>query len=206
MSLDDEQRRAQQGIANLLHASWASLVSATRLALFGAQVDSFALTRGAFEATYHAEFFRLRPETFAEWDAAGLEIDLQKRARLVMLFARKFRVRSWLAKQDGLDREPFFVELSTFGSHANPMTVGLRVASPEPGVANLGFMSLGKPETIMLCASHALHVTGYMLSEFTDSFDVDLRESSDLWARHSAFQQCLNESRATLPSGLSLLR
>lgn len=36
-------------IANLLHASWSSLVSSVRLLLFGAHVDALTLMRGAFE-------------------------------------------------------------------------------------------------------------------------------------------------------------
>ena len=206
LSRPADRRGTEQAIANLLHAAWAALVTATRLALYGAQVDSFALTRGAFEAAYHAEYFRHKPEDFVEWDKAGQITDLYARATMVDAFAQRHHVRRWLDTNDGLDRRRMFVELSTYGSHANPMTVGLRLSTPIPGAANLGFVSIGKPESVRLCALHALHVLAYVLSEFGDQFAIDLEQNAELMKSCELFRERFQAIHNAAPLGLSLLR
>lgn len=73
---------------NLLNDAMGSLVSATRLLLFGDHADSFALIRNAFEACCYAEHFVYRPqkaEPYMELEellskstlSSALEVNLQ---------------------------------------------------------------------------------------------------------------------------------
>lgn len=194
--------------ANLLHAAWSSLVNATRLALFGAHVDALNLTRAAFEAVYHAEYFRDHPSEALDWDRCGSLTELDAISKCIEDFSKAKRVR-WSLEQKyaphaSLTR--FFKELSTYGSHANPKTVGLRLSSHEPGVANLGFVGVGRTEATRLCASHILHVLSYALSEFEDSFSAYLVQHPEVLSTYRDFQRDLSTLRAAAPRELSLLR
>lgn len=192
--------------ANLLHSAWCILVSASRLTLWGAHVDALTLVRSSFELAYHAEFFRHKPELAAEWDAAGQITDFEERRAYIDKFSRK--IRPWLEEQDDPDRTRtrLYRDLSTYGTHANPATVGLRMSSGEPGVANLGFMSVGKSEATRLCAIHDLHVLMYVLSEFVDRFTSYLSQSSDLIASYESLRRDWEDSRKRQPLNLSLQR
>ncbi|MBI4494231.1 MAG: hypothetical protein HY690_15690 [Chloroflexi bacterium] len=193
---------------NLLHAAWSSIINATRLALYGAHVDALNLVRAALEATYHAEYFRDHPSDAAEWDKAGLIVDFEDRRKFLEEFSKNKRVR-WNVEQKYLpDRSlsRFFQELSTYGSHANPVTVALHLSSNMPGIANLGFLSVGRSEAMRLCASHILHILSYALCEFHDSFGHYLSQNPSLTATYQQFQRDLATIRSGAPQGLSLLR
>lgn len=194
--------------ANLLHAAWGSLVNATRLALYGAHVDSLNLARAAFEAAYHADYFRDHPEDAAEWDRCGSVKDLMGRRKCIDEFQRTKRVRRVVGQkykpEDSMER--FFAELSTYGTHANPVTVALRLSSPVDGVASLGFTSVGRPEATKLCASHILHTLAYVLSEYHDGFADYLAQNETLTATYQEFEAELAAVRSRSPRELSLFR
>lgn len=206
--LPDQLSIPENVCANLLHSAWSILVSATRLTLWGAHVDALTLVRSSFELAYHAEFFRHKPELVAEWDAAGKLTDLEERRIYIQKFSHKYDIRRWLEEQDDPDRTRtrLYGELSTYGTHANPATVGLRMSSGEPGVANLGFVSVGKSEATRLCAIHTLHVLMYGLSEFVDRFGHYLSQTSDLMASYESLRRDWEDSRNRQPLNLSLQR
>lgn len=192
--------------ANLLHSAWSGLVSATRLTLYGAFVDALALTRSAFEAAYHAEFFRDRPADAIEWDGCGQITNLADRRKCIDDFTRSHGVRNHVDQKYAGSVDPFFFELATFGTHANPVTVGLRMSSHLQGVSNLGFASAGKAEAPKLCAHHVLHTLGYVLSEYNDGFGSYLGRNPSLFQSYSSFVQDLNTWRQQAPGDLSLLK
>ena len=148
---------------NLLHAAWSGLVNATRLALYGAHVDALNLIRSAFEATFHAEYFRDHPSNAIEWGKAGQITDLDARRVFISRFERKKQIRQSVEKKYLPDRSLSrgYHELSTFGTHINPITTFLRLSSNIQGIANLGFMSVGKSEATRLCAIRILHILRY---------------------------------------------
>ena len=191
---------------NLLHSAWSGLVNATRLMMYGAHCDSLALIRSAYEAVYHAEYFRHNPSDAVEWDHAGHIVDLEKRRQCIAAFNRKRRVRQWLGTHIGEapSRERMFSELSTYGTHANPITVGLRLSSNLEGVGNLGFLSVGKVQATQLCASHCLHILIYALSEFFDGFPDYLAVDTTLRTTYDALEQDRHASQQAAPTGLSL--
>src|SRR5207253_2428909 len=102
--------------------------------------------------------------------------DLDARAKAVQAFTRQKGVRAHVNQKssgdDSLHR--FHRELSTYGSHANPMTVAARLSSATPGQANLGHLSAGYTERPRLCASHILHTVGYVVSGLRESFGTYL--------------------------------
>lgn len=191
---------------NLLHAAWSSLVNATRLSLYGAHVDSLGLVRAALEAAYHAEYFCDHPEDALAWDEAGKVEDLEQRRTLIRKCDSDKRVRSKVEAKYAPDKSlsRFFYELSTYGAHANPATVSLRLSSGTPGVANLGFISVGKLEATQLCANHILHTLSYVISTYRDGFSDYLNENHQLVARVEEFEAILAKLRASGPSALSL--
>jgi hypothetical protein len=204
--------RAETIGANLLHAALSSLVNAARLTLCGAHVDALSLARGAFESTYHAEYFRDHPDDAVEWDRAGLETDVYKIADSIRKFEERKQVRRTVAgkysdpPEVGESLHRLFKELSTYGSHANPQTVVLRLASDRPGVANLGFVSIGKSEATRLCANHVLHLVGYVLSEFSDYFAEYLDGAADFVGAYEQFRHDHEGLRQREPGRYSLLR
>jgi len=167
--------------ANLLHAAVGSLVSATRLCMFGDFVDALSLARTAFEAVVHAEYFRDHPHRAAEWNQVGAVTDVFEIRKQLKKFEDKEHVRGAVrSKYSDKSHDRFFAELSTYGTHVNPKTVGLRMATPLAGAGNLGFVAAGYAEAPALCASHILHVLAYALSEFEDTFRDYLASNASL--------------------------
>lgn len=187
---------------NLLWAAWASLVDATRLALFGAHIDALALTRSAFEAAYHAEYFRDHPADAIEWDQAGRITELGKLHEFINKFNREKKVLSYVdCKYPGQSLRDFYRELSTYGTHINPKTVALRLASQVREKPRLGFMSWGYTEAPRLCANYILHTLGYVLSEYFDACGAYLNENADIVTAYEEFQRDLEARRANAPAG-----
>jgi len=177
--------------ANLLHAAFGTLVSATRLSLFGDFVDAFSLARTAFEAVFHAEYFRDHPDRAFDWNQIGLVTDVFDVRKQLNKFESKEKIRIAVRDKyaDG-SHDRFFVELSTYGTHINPKTVGLRLGTPRPNAGNLGFVTAGYTEAPVLCASHILHVLAYALSEFRDTFKGYLANSN------ASLESALNQFEA----------
>lgn len=197
--------------ANLLHAAFVTLVSATRLVLFGDVIDALALTRTAFEAVFHAEYFRDHPAALREWDQIGSVLDVLEVQRRVGDFNGKHdgvrkRVRARYTGEAGESFDRVFAELSTFGTHINPKTVGLRLGTSRPQAANLGFLSVGYSERPLLCASLVLGILRYALSEFRDGFGAELAHAPALGALLTRFEADEAAYRVTTGSRcLSLL-
>ena len=200
--------KAETVVANLLHASFSSLVNATRLALFGAHVNALALVRDAFEAAYHSEYFRLHPEAVERWDAAATIPDLDERRKYL---EKNFpNIRRTLEERDdpGRTRTALYRELCSYGAHINPATVGLRISVPTPaevGMANIGFTSVGKREATTICALHTLHVLMYGISEFFDAFGT-YPSVTRYNSAYLVFRSEWESHRADAPSSLSLMR
>lgn len=194
--------------ANLLHSAWCALVSSTRLSLWGAHVDGLTLVRSAFELAYHAEFFHLRPELVRKWDRAGQLTDFHERRRYILDFSNKYHIRKVLEDRDDPEksRTRLFHELSTYGTHANPVTVRLRITAGEPGVTNLGYWSVGKKEATRLSAIHTLHVLVYVLSLYVEGFKQYLGQNVRLTAAFETLKADWETHRRTVPSSLSMLR
>lgn len=194
---------------NLLHAAWSGLVNATRLALYGAHIDALNLTRWAFEATYHAEYFRQHPADALEWDKTGHILDLDDFHAAIEAFRRAKGIRADLDKRyaglGGVSLTRLHRELSSYGTHPNPKTVGLRLASPVRGRARLGYMSVGYAQATRLTASHILHIVGYLLSEYFDGCGPLLAARPEIFAAYKAFQDDRDVWRSSAtPQGLSL--
>jgi hypothetical protein len=203
----NSESRSETIVMNLLYAGWSSLVDATRLTLFGARVNALALVRSAFEATLHAEYFRSNPADAAEWDAAGALTDLFDVRDRVRDFDTKKRVRDTVRRQYGGPRgshDRFFVELFAYGTHTNPKTAALRLASGRAAIANFGFMAIGKNEATRFCAIRVLDALGYLLSEFQDAVPSYLALHPDLAAEVAKFRVDLATARATQAAELSL--
>lgn len=194
-------------VANLLHASWCSLVSSIRLLLCGAHVDALMLMRGAFEDSMYAEFFRHHPDLIVEWDRAGMTVDLKHRRRSLVAFDRKHEVRKDLERRDDQDRTRLFNEMSGYGTHTTTATVSLRIArgSGESG-RNFGFMSTGKVEATQLTAIWALSVATYVLSELQDSFEDYLAADAELARECGAVLAAYKSAESSYPSELSLYK
>ena len=194
--------------ANLLHAAWSSLLNATRMALQGAHVEALTLARTALEATYHAEYFRDHPAEAVEWDKTGSITNLKDLRRSIVDLERKMGARKKVQQKYEPDESlsDLYAEVSTYGAHVNPKTVAQRLSSARPGIANLGFASVGKSQATRLCAAHILHILGYTLSEFWDSFGAYLRQNADLVATYEQFGNDLTALRAAAPEKLSLTR
>ena len=192
---------------NLLHAAWSILMNATRLTMYGAHVDALGLIRSALEATCHAEYFRDHPAEVAEWSRMGRMTDLDERAAAYIAFQRSKRVLQSVEAKYAPDRSlsRLFRTLSTFGPHPNPMTVGLRLSSDVPGRANLGFISVGKPQATRLCAVYVMDGVAYMLSEFRDGSPDYLARNANLVQSLDGFERDYAAYRACAPRELSLL-
>ena len=193
--------------ADLLHAACGSLVSATRLALAGDAVDALALTRVAFEAVYHAEYFRLHPAEALEWDKIGATLDVYDIRNALRAFEQGKHVRETIRQQyggPGGSHDAFFVELSTYGTHINPKTVSMRLSVPGPNRGNLGFVSDGLLERPLLCADRILNVVLYTVSEFLDGLGHYISLNAPLAAAVGQFQDDVNAHMASVgPRGLS---
>ena len=185
------QVEADSIVQALLHGSWTALISAVHLALFGAHVDSVALIRSALEAAYHAEYFSTRPAEAVEWDSFGAIPDVRLFRKAFGAWTSIKKVKKAVDRQanppGGLDQT--FAELSTYGTHANPKTVGLRSISDMPRIVNAGFVSHGKVQFTKLCASRALHVLVYVLGQYADFYADHLKQNSDLASQIDAFKQ-----------------
>jgi hypothetical protein len=194
--------------ANLLHGAWASLVTASRLALFGDDVLALTSIRLALEDASHAEFFRHRPELAEEWDSAGQITDLTERRRQIEAFSRRHHVRTFLERQDDplRTRSRLFHVLSTYGVHTNPVTTSLRLSVPPDQGANLGFASVGKREATQLVVTYALHVAVYVVSELVESFGPYIGSDEGLLNDCRSIMGDYETLKSVLPAQLSMTR
>ena len=137
---------------NLLNDAMGCLVNATRLLLFGAQPDSFALVRSAFEACCYAEHFVYYPQKAKSYmeledllskseDSSALEVNLQPALRQRELNIGA--VLTELEKRSSQNARGVYARLCNLGSHPSPKRVGLRL-SPSNG-AVLAPVSMSTP-------------------------------------------------------------
>lgn len=166
----DAAARSENICINLIHSAWSSLVDATRLVLWGAYVDGMALVRNGLEATFLCEYFFDHPADAVGWDQIGSILDVLDIQKALQQFENakhpKRAIQLKYAADDSVKR--LFAELSTYGTHANPKTVNLRLSSPIQGVANLGFVGTGRIEATRLGALRVLHTLRYVISLTTD--------------------------------------
>ncbi len=175
---------------NLLHAAWSSLINATRLAFYGAHVDAATLIRFALESAYHAEYFTDHPSAVADWCKASDLPSLDERRKHVRDFdTRQGHIRRQIATGCRHDQnlEKLYYELCTYGSRANPMTVGLRLNREATDGANLGCLSFGLAHVTRRCALQILIVLEYTLALFRNGFPLYLNERRDLMSACSLF-------------------
>ena len=200
-----EQFQAQAICANLLHGALSSLVSAVRLALYGTHVDSLALIRAAFEATYFADYFKRHEADATFWGKASEIKDFAKRRQYLLDFDRKKRVRQTLEEHYGeSSMSDLFHHLSAFGPHATTDTVAMRMSSSSRNVANVGFASSGKAGATAICAKYILHITGYILSEFFEYLVEYIDDNLEIIETYSRFCRDRERLPACPPDSLSM--
>lgn len=167
---------------NLLNDAMGSLVNATRLLLFGAHPDSFALIRSALEACCYVEHFIYHPdkaEFYMEMegllskseDSSALEINLQaalqKRGLNIGAVLRELEERS---RQNA---RGLYARLCKLGSHPSPKRVGLRLSPPNGAV--LAPVSMSTPGWSRAnwtrgCASDMTAVAKYAVEMLFDHY------------------------------------
>ncbi len=191
--------------ANLLHAAWGSLMSATRLTLFGDHMSALAVVRSAFEATFHAEYFRYEPAAASEYEEATVLKDRRQRARRLRSLSDE--ALCWLKARDDPEgtRRQFFQELSTLGSHGNVAMAALKFASPTRERANLGFTSQGYDDRTRLCTFRIAHVAHYVLSELVEGYEEYLRAKPDVLSEFDRVTERFHSARRQWPADISLL-
>ncbi|MBI3953523.1 MAG: hypothetical protein HY330_03320 [Chloroflexi bacterium] len=144
-SLDTQ--RATNVVVNLVNDAMGSLISATRLLLFGAHPDAFALVRSAFEACCYAEYFARHPDTVKSYmeleDLLSTDPTISLGTKLRERKLSIGHVRKELETHDREDRSAFYALLCNFGAHPSPKRVGLRLSSP--GGAVLAAVSASTP-------------------------------------------------------------
>ena len=174
---------------NLLNSANASLVSATRLTLYGDHVDALALLRAAFDAVCHAEYFRHHPTEADAWDKLAQEPDDRMKARGLREFESK--IRPWLEANDGTDRTKLYRELSSYGTHTNPSTVAMRLNRAD--APNQGFVSQGKAQATTLVARWATSIALYGVEELIQAHPLVLnaysKDASELRSRFENFNR-----------------
>jgi hypothetical protein len=136
--VDPDKFLAETVVINLLNDAQGGIIDATRLLLFGAHPDSYALTRSAFEACAYAEYFAHHPETvssYMELEALILKNPpVNLRNELASRGLQVGTVMSRLNAADGEDRSGFYATLCNYGGHPSPMRVGLRMSAPNGAV------------------------------------------------------------------------
>lgn len=216
LEADDAPRRALTSrnvsisdmvIRGLLYGARAALVSAVRLFLYGAHVDSQALIRSAFEATYHANYFRLIPADVDEWIKLGEIVDTDEFSVQHDKWQRDHRPRGNVEQLEAGSNtlRRVFRERSSYGTHANPKTAGLRLVSDLPRMANGGYASTGNTGFARICAMHTVRVLQYVLSEYSDGFGGHLSQDTALASRLATFDSDVVAWLRTLPPRLSHL-
>ena len=142
-SKDPDKYLATTLTVNLLNDAMGSLVSATRLLLFGDHPDAYALIRSAFEACCYAEHFVYHPDktkSYMELEAvlsgSGLSTDLEVNLgpELRKRCLEFWRVSKELEIRSGNPVRGFYARLCNLGSHPSPKRVGLRLSPPGGAV------------------------------------------------------------------------
>lgn len=174
-------------VVNLVNDAMGSLVCATRLMLFGAFPDSFALIRSAFEACCYAEYFAIEPSAATAYmelepllnknPEMNLQKELQRRDLLMS------NVRRRLQEKDGENRDGFYARLCNLGAHPSPMRVGLRLSLT--GGAILAAYSWSTPEINRAwlsqgCARSIAVVTKYALELLFERYPAWFEDAHSL--------------------------
>ena len=166
-------------VVNLVNDAMGSLINATRLLLFGAHADAFALVRSAFEACCHAEYFAFQPqraEAYVELEHLITETPgLNLRAALRKRNLQFGSILSDLEQRDGEDRRSLYAQLCNFGAHPSPVRVGLRLSAP--GGAVMAAVSVSTPEWSRAswtqgCATDLMAVVKYAFELLPEHYDA----------------------------------
>ncbi|MBM3943215.1 MAG: hypothetical protein FJ316_09890 [SAR202 cluster bacterium] len=194
-----ELHQARNVVVNLANDALGSLVTGTRLLLFGAHADAFALVRSAFEGCCNAEYFALHTEDAQHW----LDLEKQLSGNLSLNVNSYLRNRKLsrlqitsilkvLEKCDGENRSEFYAKLCNLGAHASPVRVFLRLSPPKGAV--LAAVSVSTPDWSRAkwtqgCAWDLMAVAKYAVTLLPERFPEWFVSEQDLIRRVKQLEQ-----------------